>query len=253
MSSNKIRTRIIRFAKHVRRALFDLSGVTVEESTTDEGKSKQLPKNWPASLKPESLLEFQHEFLNKYSQPSTRNKITNEIVAKTIEKWSKLSFNEDKSLITVGQALQYLGTDIFRNMIHDDTWVDLWTNEYDALDTKDQQDKIFYITIDPDLRFPNEYKRMHSLGGSLWKVERKVEQKSKLKDGRDAKHASETALKDYKFDYVLDNNGTFDELYAQIVMILKSFGQNPSKLIGIHGAAGAGKDTVAEMIQKYFI
>lgn len=243
-----MKTRIIRFATFLRLALDDLCGVKVTESSTEEGKAKKLPKNWPCSFQTrDQHVTFQRAFLEKYSQAKT--KISDEQVSKTIQRWNELSL-VDGEYITIGQALQYLGTDIFRNLIDNDTWVDLWENEYKTLDAQDREADIFCMTLDPDLRFPNEYKKMHELGGFLLKVERKIEHVSEYKkDGRSTKHLSENALKDHKFDHVLDNNGTLDELNTQIITLFNSFNENFPKLVGIHGVAGAGKDTVAKMIQ----
>lgn len=62
-----------------------------------------------------------------------------------------------------------------------------------------------YVT---DLRFPEEADALKSLGFTLVKIERK-----KRPIDRDPHHTSETALDDYKFDFVIQNDGSLDDLY----------------------------------------
>lgn len=60
-------------------------------------------------------------------------------------------------------ALQFLGTNLLRNQMHKNIWVD-------CLERKIMEsDKNIVIT---DVRFPNEIDMIRSLGGEIWRVER---------------------------------------------------------------------------------
>lgn len=60
-------------------------------------------------------------------------------------------------------ALQYLGTNLLRNQLHSNIWVD-------CLERKIlESDKNIVIT---DVRFPNEIDMIKSIGGEIWRVER---------------------------------------------------------------------------------
>ncbi len=60
-------------------------------------------------------------------------------------------------------ALQFLGTNLLRNQLHQNIWVD-------CLERKIiESDKNIVIT---DVRFPNEIDMIRSIGGEIWRVER---------------------------------------------------------------------------------
>lgn len=60
-------------------------------------------------------------------------------------------------------ALQFLGTNLLRNQLHQNIWVD-------CLERKIMEsDKNIVIT---DVRFPNEIDMIKSIGGEIWRVER---------------------------------------------------------------------------------
>jgi len=91
------------------------------------------------------------------------------------------------------EILQLLGTDVCR-MISPTIWIDTLFHDFDS----------DYWVIS-DVRFPNEAQAIKDRGGKLIRVERNT----KLTDI----HLSETALDDFKdWDFVIDNNGTLDEL-----------------------------------------
>lgn len=60
-------------------------------------------------------------------------------------------------------ALQFLGTNLLRNQLHENIWVD-------CLEKKIlESDKNVVIT---DVRFPNEIDMIRNIGGEIWRVER---------------------------------------------------------------------------------
>jgi len=129
--------------------------------------------------------------------------------------------------VTPRWVLQYWGTEVIRKGFHDDMWVA--SLEYRLLNTKND----IVIT---DCRFPNEIKAIRAAGGLVVRVKRGVEPEwfdaaksvnrgssrdmswalSKQKMEKLGVHASETAWVGQKFDIVLNNNGSIEELYYQI-------------------------------------
>jgi hypothetical protein len=96
----------------------------------------------------------------------------------------------------VRRLLQVLGTEAARTHLGDDVWVNA---AVDALDLKADR----YVFA--DVRFPNEADAILQLGGIIVRIERSGV-------GPINGHATETAMDDYEFDYVIHNDGTISEL-----------------------------------------
>ena len=129
--------------------------------------------------------------------------------------------------LTPRWVLQYWGTEVCRSGFHDDMWIASLENKL-----RTSKDDI----VISDCRFPNEIKSIKDAGGIVIRVKRGAEPewysiaKNANKGAPIAQellkefgvHASETAWVGTKFDAVLDNNGTIDELFQQIKMLIKS-------------------------------
>jgi len=142
----------------------------------------------------------------------------------TRDEWWTKRLKQD---ITPRWVLQYWGTEVVRKGFHDDMWVA--SLEHRLLNTKND----IVIT---DCRFPNEIKAIRAAGGQVVRIKRGVEPEwfdaaksmnrgpsrnmswalSKQKIEKLGVHASETAWVGHKFDVVLNNDGTIEELYQQI-------------------------------------
>ena len=142
----------------------------------------------------------------------------------TRDEWWTKRLKKD---ITPRYVLQYWGTEVIRKGFHDDMWVA--SLEHRLLNTKND----IVIT---DCRFPNEIKAIRAAGGKVVRIRRGAEPKwfdeavsmnrgparnmswalSKQKIEKLKVHASETAWVGQKFDVVLNNDGTIEELYQQI-------------------------------------
>ena len=110
--------------------------------------------------------------------------------------------------MTPRKMLQLIGTDLFRNQLHPNTWVNATFANY--------HDNNWIIT---DVRFPNELEAIKKHNGITIRINRGlVERTGKMIQGPE--HISETALDDAKFDYVIENNGTIEELIKQVKKIL---------------------------------
>ena len=123
--------------------------------------------------------------------------------------------------LTPRWVLQYWGTEVCRKAFHDDIWIASLENKL-----RNSTDDI----VISDCRFPNEIKSIKDAGGIVVRVVRGAEpewyevakyanegvEMFKGKLASYGVHASETAWVGTKFDYVLDNNETIDDLYTQV-------------------------------------
>lgn len=100
----------------------------------------------------------------------------------------------------VRELLQRMGTEVGRNLIGENTWVD-------AVMNKTEDGGRYVIT---DVRFPNEASAIKRMGGRLWRIERPGV-------GPANNHASEHALADYPFDVVIDNAGPLESLRDSVL------------------------------------
>jgi hypothetical protein len=111
---------------------------------------------------------------------------------------------------------------VCRKSFHDDIWIASLENKL-----RNSTDDI----VISDCRFPNEIKSIKDAGGIVIRVVRGQEPAwydfaLAVNTGTDPSaqrflsrysiHASETAWVGTKFDYVLDNNKTIDDLYTQV-------------------------------------
>lgn len=99
--------------------------------------------------------------------------------------------------------LQRLGTEVGRDMLGENIWVDL---------TLDHESTLLNDIVVTDCRFLNEARKIKSLGGFLVKVERPGV-------GPVNNHASDAGL-DVPFDYYLINDGTLDDLNDDVAAML---------------------------------
>lgn len=134
--------------------------------------------------------------------------------------------------LTPRWVLQYWGTEVMRKGFHDDMWIAALENRL-----RTSHDNI----VISDCRFPNEIASIKAQGGKVVWVQRgplPVWYEAALnynagikrvgwalgKDTLDKAgvHASEYAWVGTKFDAILNNNGTIDELFAQIKSLVES-------------------------------
>ena len=115
--------------------------------------------------------------------------------------------------MTYRDLLQRLGTEAMRNGLHENVWVNALFADYHFNIEEDDQMPNWLIT---DCRFPNELEAVKAHKGITIKV---------IRDSGNTvgtTHASETALDDYtEWDYVVDNNGSIEDLKTQVFSILE--------------------------------
>lgn len=125
--------------------------------------------------------------------------------------------------MTYRDFLQRIGTEAMRNGLHENVWVNALFSDYKATTIAVGSNE-FDITekdvlpnwLITDTRFPNELEAVKKHNGITIKV---------IRDSGNTVgtlHSSETALDYYtEWDYVIDNNGSIEELKAQIFSILE--------------------------------
>lgn len=123
------------------------------------------------------------------------------------EEWRVYNELGYPSIYTYRSALQIIGTNLFRDQFHENTWVN-------ALLSNIQDHEKVLIS---DCRFENEAKAIKNKGGIVVRVERPSIASTST-------HPSETALDNYtEFDYKIVNDGSIIELKAKVIEMLKHF------------------------------
>jgi hypothetical protein len=141
--------------------------------------------------------------------------------------------------------LQFIGTDLFRNQLHPKVWINATMAEYEldegfSYKVKPTRNIDFNSNIElkvlsepkkynngypnwiiTDTRFPEELQDIKDRDGITIRVNRlNSTPQTVYVNKKDRTHPSETALDDAKFDYVIDNNGTIEELIEKVKEIL---------------------------------
>lgn len=159
------------------------------------------------------------------------------ITGKIIKPYSVKEVNDYMLVkLTPRLLLQLLGTDCGRDIIHPNIWVNSLMSEYkttgykipnselgaiyDAYNSAMEDDETFENILPnwiiTDTRFPNELKAIKDRGG----ISVRVNRNSDTQFSTDIPHPSETALDNAEFDYIIDNNGTIEELIEKVREIL---------------------------------
>jgi hypothetical protein len=127
--------------------------------------------------------------------------------------------------LTPRWVLQYWGTEVCRRSFHDDIWIASLENKL-----RNSRDHV----VISDCRFPNEIKSIKDAGGKIIWVKRgelpewynlaiDANQGSNVSINElkmKKIHASETAWVGTEFDYIIENNGSVQDLYNQAALIV---------------------------------
>lgn len=108
-------------------------------------------------------------------------------------------WTEAKKNPSVRVLLQRLGTDVVRDMVDEDAWVDIMRFRVECLL---REGKKVVVT---GIRFPNELEAIKGFGGKTVWVERPG-----VEDGDS--HISEAAVAMQSFDFVVNNSGSIEDL-----------------------------------------
>ena len=124
-----------------------------------------------------------------------------DIPLNSIPVFADIQFN---ALISVRELLQKIGTDALRDNLHQDVWVNALMVDYNPTLN-------WVIT---DTRFPNEAEAIKKAGGIIIRIERPGVKPVNP-------HPSETSLENWKFDHVINNDGSLTDLTKKIKKVLK--------------------------------
>lgn len=210
---------IKKYAYKLKQIVALLTGCTVEDLENQEFKNKNLSEDWIkyyASKKPVENFSIAPEV--------------------TKEHWELLNeegYSKARVLWTYRELLQKLGTETMRDVIHTNVWInalfadykftmsDGWQPSYHNPDNSgghQPAEPIFPNWIITDCRFRNEAKAIEDRGGFIIRVNRNPVKGDVWKIGDE--HPSETSLDNYKFKYVIENDGTIEELVKKVSNIL---------------------------------
>ncbi len=241
---------IKKFADKVKDIVCLIIGCTREQLENIDFKNSLLPDEW-----------IRYGYADGFIKTYIGNGEMNEAIMNN-KQCSKERYEEElkinwqtayKSHLTYRELLQLIGTDLFRNQLHEDTWINALFSKYKSEykhnpfyddkgiydvseDDEIRNPQMYPNWIITDVRFPNEYKAVKDRGGIMIRVNRdeyynqKLYLKARRKPTRfanllepcDIPHESETALDNTEFDYVIDNNDTIEDLIKQVKFILQS-------------------------------
>jgi len=130
----------------------------------------------------------------------------------SIPVFADIEFN---SLMSVRDFLQKLGTDGLRDGLHENVWVNALMADYKPIDYNDDVQPELPNWIITDTRFPNEAEAIRKVNGIIIRIER-----TGVKPIND--HPSEVSLDNWKFDHVITNDGSLEDLERKIKNVLQS-------------------------------
>lgn len=180
--------KIKKFAYKLKLIISMLTGIPIDDLEKAEVKDSKLGEEWA--------------YLIYYS---LENNITKRV---NPHRWKDFEPNRTKNY-TVRELLQYLGTELFRNQLHENVWLNALFADYN--------EKSKWIIT--DVRFVNEAEAIKKRGGLLIRVNNPEYKPYK------GEHESETQLDDYKgFDVIVNNNKEhgLNSLSEQVKGILKT-------------------------------
>lgn len=180
---------VVHFADALKKACHVIFGIPLEDMETEEGKQKLTKVLWPRKMDNQWIPSMEYiDYCHKHNHDITGG----------------------ARYMTVREVLQFVGTELFRNQIDPDVWL----NSIFLQPWKEND-----IVIIADARFPNEA-AVGRQNGLLINVQRDT---GLISDG----HKSENALADYSdYHHAVINNGTASDLHKKLIVIL-----NVSKLL----------------------
>jgi len=225
---------IKKFAYKLKQMVSLLTGIPVEDLEKQEVKERELGPEWDKIMIVDNFRGTYSEFrsfcedFNIVPDLSSPVQIDSEIY--------HFRYHRKIQKMTVRQLLQKLGTDAIRDQVHLNAWVNALMSDYKLLDYQYIEDgKVsrngfsdYPNWIISDCRFPNEAQAIKDRGGLVWRINRPLDITSDRAMAsaislQAQRHPSETSLDSWQFDYIIQNSGTLEDLYQQVLEALKHF------------------------------
>ena len=221
-----------KFAYPIKWIVSVLIGCDIRQLEDREFKEKELGEEWTKNIFDGlGIIEEIDEETGEYVYSDQRGKELGNVV-----RGGKDCYKDFNITLTPRKLLQLLGTEAGRNIIHPNIWVNALFADYvcndcgqkecptDEEDTGQMIHRSFPNWIITDCRFPNEAQAIKDRGGIVIRVERKPFNRAGGMEGnkqfseqiKEDTHPSETALDDYEFDYVIENDGSIEDLVDKI-------------------------------------
>lgn len=212
---------IKKFAGKLKEIASMLTGIPTEKFEDQEFKKTYLGEEWGVQAAVNMAHKDKIDF-DKY-------KVTTDLA---------MGFKNAIRLMSVREFLQKLGTESVREGLHQNAWVNALFADYKPNSTWDkfvnEKGEEVYKFPEPihtdypnwiitDTRFPNEAEAIKARGGIVARIERRASIDDEMIWGTNPpRHASETGLDDWKFDYVINNNGSLEELQEAVKTFLNN-------------------------------
>ena len=121
--------------------------------------------------------------------------------------------------VTPSWVLQHFGTEVMRQNMHDAIWIDSCLMRYNGTPT-----------VIADTRFQNELKMIQKSGGKLILVKRGELPSREDMEAKGA-HKSEWDWMGWNFDFVIENNGSKEDLFAKVdeLIVSNKISHTPAK------------------------
>lgn len=206
--------KIKKFADKLKDIVCLLIGCTREELELHDFKNKELGEEW--------------WYYKVYTSGNIYSYLENKDILPSSEYY--LEKHTPRTL------MQLLGTECGRQIIHPNIWVNSLMSEYSSGKQIDRSRVVRKTIYDcswliTDMRFPNELQAIKDKGGIVLRINRNnatskgidLHQKLEYEITGKGNHISETALDNSIFDYVIENNGTLEELILEVEKFLKFY------------------------------
>lgn len=202
---------IKKYADKLKDIICLLTGCTREELEDIKFKNGKLPDSW-----------IRYGYADGFYRDREDNTVMNNKQCSKERYEEELRINWQtayKQHLTFRDLLQYVGTDLFRDQLHEDCWVNALFADYKQIGLYKPDPLPNWIIT--DTRFPNEVKAIEDRGGFNIRIERLEKYELAINDKvKSLFHSSETALDNNPFKYTIHNNGTIEELIKQVKEIL---------------------------------
>lgn len=116
---------------------------------------------------------------------------------------------------TPRELMQSLGTEWGRKMVSETIWIDLAQHE---IELSLRLHKDYRGLAVSDVRFANEADWIRGMGGTIWHLHDRIFDRIGPANRQDA-HESEDGVRFASGDKIVDNSGTMDDLYDQVLLL----------------------------------